>query len=90
VDKVELAVIALAVQVEVLHIVLVVLVEPVAHQVVEQADLIVQVVHVLDLAVAVILQALSVRADQRRVIIKRVRKRCVMISKTCKRLHLAA
>ena len=57
---------------------------------VHQEDLIVQVAHVQVLAVAVILQVRSVRADQRRVMPRRVRKLCVMISKTCKRLHLAA
>jgi hypothetical protein len=75
------------VQVADLHIVQV---EPVAHQVVHQADLIVQVAHVQVLVVAEILRALSVRADQRRVITKRVRKLCVMILKTCKHLHLVA
>ena len=75
------------VQVELHHIVQVEI--PVAvHQV--QVDLIVQVDNVQDLAVAEILQVHSVRVDQRRVTRRRVRKRCVMISKTCKRLHLVA
>jgi len=66
-------------------------IELVAHQVVHQVkvDLIVQDNDQV-LAVAEILQVHSVRVDQRRAVIKRVRKLCVMISKTCKHLHSVA
>jgi hypothetical protein len=57
------------------------------HQVV-QVDLIVQVNVQVQVA-AVILRVHLVRVDQRRVMPRRVRRLCVMISKTCKRLHLA-
>jgi hypothetical protein len=62
------------------------------HQVV-QVDLIVQGFQVAIVQVqvaAVILRVHLVRVDQRRVMPRRVRRLCVMISKTCKRLHLAA
>ena len=58
------------------------------HQVVK-VDLIV-LVNVQVLVVAAILRVHLVKVDQRRAMPRRVRKLCVMISKTCKRLHLAA
>ena len=89
-NKVEVHVHKVAVQVELLHIVQVQM-SAVAHQVVKvvQVDLIAQV-NVLVQVVAEIPQVHLVKVDQRRVIIKRVRKLCVMISKTCKHLLLAA
>jgi thiamine monophosphate synthase len=87
-DKVEQVV---HVQVELVALLLIVQVEILVaeHQEVHQVDLIVRD-NVQVLAVAEILQVHSVRVDLRRAITRRVRKRCVMISKTCKRLHLAA
>jgi hypothetical protein len=70
---------------QVLHIAQVVI--PVA---VHQVDLIAQVAHVQDLAVVEILQVLSVRVDQRRVTLRRARKRYAMTLKICRRHHLVA
>jgi hypothetical protein len=78
-------VLVVQVQEQVLHIVQVV--TPVA---VLQADLIDQVAHVRDLAVAEILQVHSVRVDLRRVTRRRAEKRYAMILKICRRLHLVA
>jgi hypothetical protein len=72
---------------------LIVQVETLVVDLVVQVDLIVQGFQVAIAQVqvaAVILQVHLVKVDQRRVMPRRARKLCVMISKTCKRLHLAA
>jgi hypothetical protein len=78
---------ALVVLVQVLHIVQVEIPAE-EHQV--QVDLIAQVDNVQDLAVAEILQVHSVRVDQRRVTLRRARKRYAMTLKICRRHHLVA